>query len=372
MTIALGIWGSCLRFKARDERWSGQSEYIAFFEYLLNEPQVKKIVLIGKNDGGWRNMYDDVSKVIQADGRMVKADAAYVFQSQGAACVSTIPGYRWVPATKTEPYRRTKVLSMAENYAAPITHYLNTTNVPWFYMATDVRYIDMVKPKDIANHPVAVLSNIETTIPKWEHITKYLDYRDTKNLQYKTWVDIPVTYAKLQKLNLFFGTQRVKRTKMTNFAVVANKILDFEYRTEQLQKWLPKGTDLYGNLNVPGFNNQFVPSGELDTIFSRVKYTLVLPIYGRGHGKRWLTFKPYEMIRQSVIPFCHPDYDQDGRFVTGMDEYTEFLRVNTPKELKEKIDYLEKRPKYREEILINLEKKLVPPNDLIKYAKNLL
>src|SRR5690606_17591092 len=288
--------------------------------------------------------------------------------TQGASCISTIPGYRWVAATKTKPVRRMKVLEMAANYAAPITDYLNVTKIPWAYMATDVRYIDMIKPADLTNHPRYVLSQLECKIPKWKHAVEYLPFKDSRNLEYHEFRDIPVTYAKLQKLNLFGASETTRnRVRFTRFALVANKILDFGYRAREVTKWAPKGCDFYGNLEVPGFQNKFVSAPELDAIFSRVKYTLVMPLYDHGHGKKWLTFKPYEMIRQGVVPFIHPDYDQDNRFITN--DKLEFLRVSSPKELREKMDYLDDRNDVRLELLDQLEKKLVPPNDLIKYAK---
>jgi hypothetical protein len=96
-----------------------------------------------------------------------------------------------------------------------------------------------------------------------------------------------------------------------------------------------------------------------------------MPLYNHGHGKKWLTFKPYEMICNGVIPFCHPDYDQDGRFVSTLEPLSGYLRVTNPKELKSKMQYLDKHNDYRLEILTYLQKKLVPPTDLINYAKQL-
>lgn len=373
MKIAVGVWGSSIRFGARNERWAGQSEYVLFIEYLLKHPEVKEVILLGKNDGKYVDypdeMYDKITDSSLNPNKIYEADFAYVFQSQGAACISTIPGYRWVP----NPWRRTKVLAMAASYAAPITDYLNRTNVPWAYMATDVRYIDMIKPADLTNHPTVVLSNLECTIPKWKHAVKYLPYKDSRKLEYRVWTDIPVTYARLQKLNLFDGysPEISSRRRIYRFGIVANKILDFPYRSREVKKWVPRDSLLFGNLEVPGFKNQFLPADQLDAMFQRIKYTLVIPLYDHGHGKKWLTFKPYEMIRNGVIPFCHPDYDQDGRFVTDIEPLCAYLRVTSPKELQSKMDYLDKHDDYRREILEYLKKKLVPPDDLINYAKQL-
>lgn len=374
MKIAVGVWGSSIRFAARSERWAGQSEYILFIEYLLKHPEVKEVILLGKNDGNYVHypdeMYEKITDCSLNPKKIYGADFAYVFQSQGAACISTIPGYRWVP----NPWRRTKVLAMAANYAAPITDYLNRTNIPWAYMATDVRYIDMIKPADLTNHPTVVLSNLECTIPKWKHAVKYLPYNQSDKLEYRIYTDIPVTYARLQKLNLFDDTAAVvssSRRRLYRFGIVCNRILDFKYRAGEVKRYIPREGLLFGNLEIPGYKNQFLPAPELDQMFSRIKYTLVIPIYNHGHGKKWLTFKPYEMIRNGVIPFCHPEYDQDGRFVTDLEPMCAYLRVNSPKELQSKMNYLDKHDDYRQEILAYLRKKLVPPTDLIDYAKNL-
>src|SRR6478735_1841456 len=127
MIIGIAVWGSSLRFKDYLERWSGQSEYNAMVQYLLEHREVTKVVMIGKHDKG----YPAHPKFIPYSENQIKVDVAFVFMSQGAACISTIPGYRWVPPTKDKPHRRTKILAMAENYAAPVTKYLNETSVPW-------------------------------------------------------------------------------------------------------------------------------------------------------------------------------------------------------------------------------------------------
>lgn len=372
MKIAFAVWGSSVRFKDKDERWSGQSEYVAFVYYLLSLDIVTEVIMVGKHD----KYFPDDKKFTpyQGDKKYPKADVAFIFQSQGASCISTIPGYRWVPATKDLPYRRTKVLGMAENYAACVTDYLNTTNIPWIYMATDPRYVDVIKPADLTNHPSICIGAAECSIKKWTHAIKYLPWKDSKKLEYQTYENIPVTYAPLQKLNLFNGLDFVpSRRKLNRFAIVLNKIQDFDYRERQAKAWLPKGTDLYGKLEVAGFQNKFVSSIDLDIIFSRVKYTLVMPLYDHGIGKKWLTFKPYEMIRLGVIPFIHPDYDQDNRFAQeGINGHHKFLRVTCKEDLEQKMAKLDERPHYYNELLEDLQKKIVPPTRLIDFAKQIV
>lgn len=365
MIVGIAVWGSSIRFKNSTERWSGQSEYSAFVHYMLSLEEVDKVVMIGKHD----KCYPDTKKFVPyKEGTYPKVDIAFVFQSQGAACISTIQGYRWVPATKTKPFRRTKVLEMAANYGGPVTDYLNKTGVHWIYMATDPRYVDMVKPADLTNPPKYCIGNAACEIDKWKMADEYLPWKDSRKLTYTTHFKIPVYYAGLQKLNIMNELDfKPPRVKLTRFAMVLNKILHYDYRTKQAKKWLPKGTDLYGNLEVKGFSNKFVPAEDLDIIFSRVKYTLVMPLYDHGYGKVWLTFKPYEMIRLGVIPFIHPDYDQQGRFVTM--DHIQWLRVNSRDELEEKMNYLDNNPSRRKELLDELNKKIVPPQLIKDYLK---
>jgi hypothetical protein len=370
MKIAFAVWGSSVRFKNWDERWSGQSEYVAFVNYLLSLDSVTQVIMIGRHD----DYYPRDKKFVpfNSAGKYPKADVAYVIQSQGAACISTIQGYRWVPATKTEPYRRTKVLAMAENYAAPITDYLNVTDIPWVYMATDPRYIDSIKPADLTNHPSIVIGSAEAVIQKWKHAIKYVPWKDSKKLEYKVFENTPVQYAPLQKLNLFnkldFNPPRVRTTR---FAIVLNKVLAYDYRAKQAKMWLPKGTKVYGNIDLPEFEPEFLQPETLDITFARTKYTLVMPLYDHGLGKKWLTFKPYEMIRLGVIPFIHPDYDQDNRFASTLNDAHNFIRVKSPDDLNNKMAQLDSNNKLRLDILTELSKKLVPPLDLISFAKKL-
>jgi len=370
MKIAFAVWGSSVRFKNHDERWSGQSEYVAFVHYLLSLDIVTTVYMIGKHD----KFYPDNPKFVPyQEGKYPKADMAYVFISQGASCISTIPGYRWAHATKELPVRRTKVLGMAENYASMVTDYLNTTNIPWVMMITDPRYVDNIKPADITNHPAIVIGSAECKMGKWNHALKYLPFKDSKNLEYKNFAGTPVQYAQLQKLNLFKPLDFVpSRRKLTRFAIVLNKIQDYDYRRKQAAIWLPKNVDLYGNLEIEGHTNKFVTSTDLDIIFSRVKYTLVMPLYDHGIGKKWLTFKPYEMIRLGVIPFIHPDYDQDNRFAVDVNAHHNFLRVANKKELEDKMMYLDERGGFRDAMLEDLQKKIVPPKKLIDYAKQIV
>lgn len=367
LKIAVGVWGSSIRFKDYEERWSGQSEYSALIHFLLDRPEVESVMMIGKHDKYYPDhkkfipYTDDINKKIK-----YKADIALVFQSQGAACISTIPGYRWVPATSTKEVRRTKVLAMAANYAAPITDYLNRSKVKWVYMATDPRYIDMIKPADLTNHPTLVVGSSSGYINRWTHATEYLPYEQSNQLQYANFPTDVVRWP-LEKLNLFnplpFSLPRVRLTK---FAVVLNKILSYDYRARQATEWLPEETTIYGNLEIPGFQSTFVPADSLDRIFSKVRYTLVMPLYNHGYGRQWLTFKPYEMIRLGVIPFLHPDYDVEQNL-----DIDPFVRVSSRKELEKKMDMLEKNPDLRDDLLKGMQKLITPPTEIIKYVQKI-
>lgn len=368
MKVGLAVWGSSLRFKDSQERWSGQSEYSAMVKYLLDCKEVTQVVMIGKHD----KFYPDHNKFVPYKENQIKVDVAFVFMSQGASCISTINGYRWVPATKDKPFRRTKVLAMTVNYAEPVTKYLNETKIPWIYLATDPRYIDfpgMNKPADCSNLPMLVLgASKKYGIENWKHIEKYLPIKDSVNIKYIS-NDLPLTYAPLQKLNLVSLLDITNRpsTKVIRFAIVLNKIMEYTYRTEQAIEWLPEGCQLYGKLEVPGFDNQFVSSEELDTLFRRVKYTLVMPLYDHGYGKYWLTFKPYEMVRLNVVPFLHPDYDNDFMYVPA----NHFIRVKDKTDLEIKMKLLDSKPERRLELLYELAKLNSTKINLIDYAKKI-
>lgn len=60
------------------------------------------------------------------------------------------------------------------------------------------------------------------------------------------------------------------------------------------------------------------------------------------------------MINYGIIPFMHPFYDQQHHIPCP-----DFIRVNSPKELLEKIDYLENNKKEYNKLLNEL-------NDMLK------
>ena len=84
--------------------------------------------------------------------------------------------------------------------------------------------------------------------------------------------------------------------------------------------------------------------GRLSNYLKDVKYTFIIPIQ-----KGWVTAKFWEMINYGIIPFMHPYYDQQKHIPCP-----DFLRVNSPEELLEKINYLEDNPEEYKKLLNEL------------------
>jgi hypothetical protein len=80
---------------------------------------------------------------------------------------------------------------------------------------------------------------------------------------------------------------------------------------------------------------------ELRKELSGVKYTLIIPI-----KKGWVTSKWVEMISNGIIPFFHPTYDEQKHC-----KVPEYIRLKSPKELREKIQELELNPELYTRIL---------------------
>lgn len=79
----------------------------------------------------------------------------------------------------------------------------------------------------------------------------------------------------------------------------------------------------------------------------RWRYTLTTPPSGSG----WITTKPFEMFARGVICFFHPKYDTQNAALWDAPDLLRALRVNTPAEMIERIEWFERNPSGREWIV---------------------
>lgn len=379
--VAVSVIGSVIKFR-KDvlKRSDGSSEYYKLIWGLLRNESISELWLMQTSD--WEKLTDEqrldidprgilktiyidynikiLTKRDSIDGKALprtseqseqykilwdrishleQPDFALCFTSQGMLNTN-IPGI--IPMSRN-PEQMRSVLDMALRYSAPIIHWLNMSNIPWFTIHTDPRYINNKQSwYDIKNIPRAGIGqyNMESIIT---HYDTYPNPSEGTIIKSK----MQVKYSGIEKLNIL-GEDIIdaNENKDIKFAIVAMQsklsAQKVDRRFEDLKEWIldQPGSDSY---NIYGRWDDDIITGydqfkgyksmcEIDEIFKRTRYTFIIPI-----RPNWVTSKYVEMIRVGVIPFMHPSYDTQYSVLPN-DHY---IRVSTPQELFEKIEYLE-------------------------------
>lgn len=231
-----------------------------------------------------------------------------------------------------------KVLETFLNYVAPIYIFLNETKIPWIQIANDPRYI--VNGNDMTNIPVKVLSQFNEEVTAKRTINFTTMERESYTLD--------CVYAEMEKTYLI--NKKIERKEKTNkFMVVLNEgnngvksrypllkeyVLDHIKDAEVYGKWSDEYMEDTRFKGTIGYH-------ELQEMLPSLKYTFIIPI-----KSGWATMKVWEMISNSVIPFFHPTYDSQRNL-----NVPEYIRINSPEELHEKIEELENNKELYDKIL---------------------
>jgi hypothetical protein len=85
---------------------------------------------------------------------------------------------------------------------------------------------------------------------------------------------------------------------------------------------------------------RLVPHDQLHNALQRYRCTLTTPASGSG----WATSKPWECFINGTVCFFHPEYDTQDHILGDNPDLRAWLRVKTPKELKQKVEYLTANP----------------------------
>lgn len=389
LTVAVYPIGSSMKFsKEKLKRSDGSSEYFKLIWALVRNTSIDSVWLVQRSDwkrlsfeekaaidprGVLRDIHSEFAVELPPgrrqgpDGNLIphtkeeqekymdlwekvkdlpQPDFGFGFASQGLTMVN-IPGI--VPSIK-DPSRMTGALDMTLIYGAPLVHYLNMSNIPWFMIMTDPRYIKKnQKWRDMVNGPKECIAQYNSDI-NFTHFDTYPDLTSGTEITEK----LILTYSGIEKMNLIGETVIPPDTERDiKFSIVAmqsayGKTTTVDYRLEALKKWIltqpnSKDCEIFGKWDerfvkqYPQFKGYKAPE-EIDEIFKRTRYTLIIPI-----RPDWVTSKYAEMLRVGVLPFYHPDYDT--QFSTIPKDH--YLRVKTPKEMFDKIEDLEANPDKR-------------------------
>lgn len=256
--------------------------------------------------------------------------------------------------TKKGTYRKIRA---CEKNLCHILSIPKTFNIPTYYLIDDITEIDKL-PYDM-NMPNGVWSQCNGNTTAERYVSHDNPIREK--------FAIPLTYKPIEKLWLQ-GKKKVdwrNIEKPNKFIVTCNGPADQSLdKFFYVKKWVFDLFDdgvVYGKWTSPtkltdtikeyNYEDKFVWKGicEMEDLMFKTKYTIVVP-----PSKKWpqfVTQKAYSMIYYGIIPFwCKNDYDKDNIYK----EFPDFIKVETPEELVEKINYLENNPEEYTKLLNQL------------------
>ena len=225
-----------------------------------------------------------------------------------------------------------KTLMAAAKYAGPIHHFINETKIPYMVLSLDPRCYP--KPaKDILIPPKRILQLINETV----EVEHRVSYESNEMIIDK----VPAVYSGIETLYVvedeepaaldnFFDEPEYERD--INMVLWLNEGKPSRYN--DLKNFIldsVKDVQVYGVWNEKALKDpriEQVAMSELSWQFPRTKYTFCIPI-----APGWATGKFWEMIKHGIIPFMHPEYDEQKNI-----GFPEELRVKDSNDLLEKIN----------------------------------
>ncbi len=259
----------------------------------------------------------------------------------GPATNMSIPGvFNKLNPDKTvseDPYI---ILAMGANYCAPLNYLLNARkNLPYINICEDPRYFPLMA-QDLFRRADKTLGQYRTKRTKF-HFTDY-QHNHTKSEEEVTYAMTETIFAigdKPYDVDELFAKKTGKDQQLMNVYMNQGLGTGGLDRGPIVEEWIFGIDDvkIHGKWAEPWASMpNFTATAMQDLIpeMEHTKYTLVIPI-----KKSWVTSKFWKMLHFGILPFMHPMYDTQHNIPVN-----DFLRVETPEELKQKITLLENDP----------------------------
>lgn len=392
MTIALFALGSAIRYrKDRIKKIDGSYDYYITLWALARNPSVDKILVLSRSDYDKATLdqiveldpynkiidvYHEHRDILRVTGSMdpqirqmevvsrlnrvmeqfyPSIDFGIGFNTQAFDTRYVIPGLTRITRP---PYSYNRVFETALNYVSPLVHYLNISGLPWFMVSIDYRYLKIpMNNVHTVNLPREIISQKEQDVP-WNTLDSYSK-------------DSPISSKIVKASASGFEIMGVigqtitspNRERNNRFSVLVTQNSqgfnpnDLRYRI--LKEWIIEHdhtgqSSIYGKWQeeytrgISQFRGYLEKLSEVDDLFRNTKYTLVMPAKGG-----YVTFKHLEMLVHGTVPFCHPNYDENFTFVPK----DHILRVSSPEEMYEKMDYLDLHDNERISLIHELQRR---------------
>lgn len=255
---------------------------------------------------------------------------------------------------KKDTTKFAKPMACYYNYASPMTNYLNESKIPWICVNTDTRYYP-VRAEDLLNPEKVIVGmwdieletvrrvSFESEETKTHKVRSLYSGVETLFLADEGKVEQDIELQRNRKGLTIFHNQDggIDKTK-TMKEYVVDTGLDFTV----YGKWksFPEDERFKGFLDFDDLHKELQKS----------KYTFIIA----GNEVTTCTMKFWECLHYGVIPFLHKNYDKDKILDTM--GFPSFLRLESPEELEQKINFLEKNPEEYKKILRMLKAMLKP------------
>lgn len=369
MNIAIGKIGKSVKFNSKN--WGaigGDNEAPILYQTIAKMNPQNTYYMVGRSD--FKRLPEDMKKEICPNNNIVdvwefydknkhdqftfvqnwfdknniKIDCGVIFS--GISTTINIPNYM-----KKSDGTYPSILETFKNYTGPVVSYLNSSQIPYFTVTVDPRY-HPCKARDLFNRAKFSISQFNDN--------ENFIATNIKSLEDQELIEtvIPTRYAGVEKM-VFLDKEKpeINYDKKIKMAVVLNEGGNGGLkRGPMLKEYI---LDNFDDINIYGqWSDKFYEDPrfkgplkfkELSEHLKDVKYTFIIPIQ-----KGWATAKFWEMAHFGIIPFMHPYYDEQHNI-----KCPEYLRVNSPEELLEKIEYLENNKEEYERLLKNINDMLL-------------
>lgn len=261
-----------------------------------------------------------------------------------------------VPGILSNKGTELKSLQMFHKYCSGILKFINNTTMPWYHIMTDNRYhlnmLDLIRLPAKAygygtkNYHYFFKHCHDITKPN-DFVADRVDVDMTDYHMISLFKKDKVDYSKLDKsVDLIVVANQIKGNGDERFEMIKEYVLDNKVDCKIVGKWeADEYINAFGDLLL---NKNGLTRDELFEYTHKVKYALIfnydqikvssqLNPHIKSDRIGWIVTKIYETLYSGIVPiFIEMDqFDQN---------LPKQLFVNSPKELKESLEWLKQNP----------------------------